>query len=587
MLILAQGLTLDTLGSSSAPNLSQLRDAGALSLINGRRAVPNILNALLPLMLGTRETGFGRPAEERRLMMRAWASVLPSGPAAPAVAAVPLDKDPASLLAAETVSRDPDGVPHVLPADGTGDEILRPRAPLTVFIASERSLGEVDALAGRWLSLTPDLRPRLLLATLGSPEDGARLGIVLLADGLPGTLRSSSTRTDGYLADTDLYAVVLAAASGGYRAAPQTVTRIPGSALARLKRLDLLTKRNGAALVPAGAALAVAAVAAVLLGMLGRGASASAGARLWLCLYAFPLAMLVTSGWPIADPLLYLGATALVMSCLAWAAVLCEHRTHRSAAGILGLVTACTLIIDLLTGAWMVRLSPLSGYHLQGIRAYGLGNEYEGIAFGMAITGGALSGLPLRVVAALAGVLTIAAASPWHGADTSGTIIGVVAAAGLWSLHRERPFRAPQFLFATAIGVLAAFLIAYIEKSTMGSASSHIGRALAAAMESGGGAALEVVSRKAAMSLRILLSPATAAAVLFLLMLMRAVRGRPGWWADQPESWRRAAPVVGYSALAALLFNDSGAVSALFLVGSWVVPALIGAAAYRVRGLHA
>jgi hypothetical protein len=100
-----------------------------------------------------------------------------------------------------------------------------------------------------------------------------------------------------------------------------------------------------------------------------------------------------------------------------------------------------------------------------------------------------------------------------------------------------------------------------------------MGGALAAAGERGPGYLWEVVARKALMNGRVLLHPAVLTAVAGgaagLWFMGTALRAHVDRLVTRYPRWAAGFQTAGWGALAAALFNDSGVVAALYLLGAF------------------
>ncbi len=195
---------------------------------------------------------------------------------------------------------------------------------------------------------------------------------------------------------------------------------------------------------------------------------------------------------------------------------------------------------------------------------------------------------------ALLWLLTLLAiGAPFWGADAGGAITAVVTfmtaviALRTPRLRGERSHRTFRRLrarpiaaaYTAAILVVAAF--ALLDRVQSPENRSHVGAAVAAGQTRGSGVLVEIIARKAAMNIGLLLTPGAAAALAGLI---------PIWWllgrgpllaraADALEKrpgLRRALPAAAWGALTAFIFNDSGIVAALLLLAAPTVAVIDG-----------
>jgi hypothetical protein len=236
--------------------------------------------------------------------------------------------------------------------------------------------------------------------------------------------------------------------------------------------------------------------------------------------------------------------------------------------------TAAVILIDAAFGLGSVQFSMLSGYQLQGIRYYGIGNEYMGVLIGCALFA-VSSGtrLPWARIALLA-CAWAALGHPALGAKAGGVVVGAAAlGVGIAVVRGRRP-RWRELAGWTALGIGAAFAVAWLDRAASGEALSHMGGALASAQTRGAAYLAEIVLRKLAMNARIATNPIMLGAAMLAACAMwlaaHRVDASGGPWAGAPvrRNGFRAAAMV---ALVALLFNDSGAVAAIFVLGPFIM----------------
>jgi hypothetical protein len=453
-----------------------------------------------------------------------------------------------------------------------------------------------------------DLTPRIDLTTtrvlVVSPRPPAgrngewdRLTLVILSGtGTgPGLLTSRTTRTPGLIANIDVGPTVLhwlgvpaPATMGGHVMTVQP----PSDARTVLQSMDRLVTTNAHGQIPVFGVLGGIAVVVVFGGL----ALITKRPHLrWLPAFGvlflmnMPLAMLLTVLFQPATVPSLLGWTVGLMFAGALMETAVAHmftgrdlknrkskiENQHSAIFILAALTCLVIVIDAFLGQPLVKFSVFSFYQLQGIRFYGIGNEYMAVLIGL----GLLVPFLARWSAAAAAVwflgLVLVIGSPSLGANAGGLVASVAAFGCAWQIllgKRMRPLHAAGWM---AAGLAAAIVVAIVERSASAEGASHIGGALQAAGSRGYGYLLEIVWRKLQMNGRILLHPAVLAAMVCvgaLGALARGPFGRPvqALVTDQPD-WARSWPAFGYGALAAFLFNDSGIVAAAFIFGAFLM----------------
>lgn len=619
VVILCPGLTADDLDRPDLPNLRALAARGAVGLMNVAAPRRDPTTSLLTLAVGdhvaavptdgevasagaagfdegatagvvfTRRTGLPAPEPDvlvhlgiaslarRNLNRELLGARLPAG---------------SSWALAECAPHgalQPEGL-LLVHADGLGPRVLRlqsqPRdsagqTPANLLIPVRDPAGADAALA---VLRHASWQPTIVLCPLPTPDwsiGGARLPAVVWASptGRIGLLTSATTRTPGLVANIDLAPTILAhegaAPEPGAAGHPWTVAAA-ADPIPQVRRLDHATATNQAALVPVFGVLGVVCALVAFTGLycaaVGRSARAQRVAA--LVLFTMPLAML------LAAPLRCETVPALSAAIVAWMLVLgavawgmTRNRPTQGPALVMA-ATSVAILLDAVLNLRLVQFSMFSGYQIQGIRFYGIGNEYMGVLIGSALfTISSWPGPAVLRIALLAGAL-IVLGHPGLGAKAGGIIVGSAALGLGVALVRGRQPTWRALALWTAAGIAAAFSVAWLDRTASGDVGSHLGAALAAAQVRGASHLAEIVARKLSMNLRIATNPimlgAAVLAAIALGVASRTPAFQNGPWSDQPA---RAAGfrAAGMAALVALLFNDSGAVAAIFIVGPFIM----------------
>jgi hypothetical protein len=470
----------------------------------------------------------------------------------------------------------------VVPADAPG-------ADVTVMVADGPAA--LDALARSVLPAVRSGAARVLVAVPYPPRapggGWARLGFVVAAGpGVPAgsLLTSPTTRTPGLSANVDLAPTVLTwhragplpnAAGRPLRAEPSAD---PWGAVAALDRQVVATT---AAAIPVSAGYATFAIGSVLASalLLWRGrarAGALRAARLALLLSAAALTAFLPVGViaPVS-PWGYGGCLVAVSAALVGVAYLLARWLCVPTAAVLFLVGTLAVCVDAVFGSPLVSRALLSGFYLAGIRFYGVGNEYMGLAIGSALAGPLL--LPSRAARRTAALVLwpwtlLAVGLPWWGANAGGAFAAGATFTAAVLASRTPLLRARHVAAAFAAGFVAVALLALLDRLRPGDARSHVGAAVAAGQVRGVSALAEIALRKVAMNVRLTLTPWALAAIAGLIptwvLLARgplADRARESL-ARRPGLRQVALPAALWGGLAALVFNDSGMVAALLLL---------------------
>lgn len=454
---------------------------------------------------------------------------------------------------------------------------------------------------------TPDVllvSPRPPAGDARHPTTWNRLTPLIAAgpDFPPGLLASATTRTPGLVANVDIAPTVLhlfrAPVASEMIGRPLRSVPYAGSGTERLavvSRMDYVTTLNYQALTRAMPPLGVFCFFVLLSGFLAYRAGGVRWAR-----WCAPGLVAVTN-----IPVAFLLAPILIpptlveygLRIVAWAVGLAvaDYALARllrvSPALASALLTVLLVVGDTLTGQILLKDSLLSGYALSGIRYYGVGNEYLGVTLGLALIGGfALldeRGIPfppddserkLRWTLILLW-LALAFLLGWPGlganagslaATGAGFGVGIVLLRG-----GKATVRLGALCVLAGLGLAFAFgaLEAALNRHAGTDASSHFGAALSAASGGrGAGYLAEIALRKVAMNLRLLVSPgflAGLAGLAGVVVGMQATFGAALRSVLERHVWLARSRSAALAAIiAALIFKDSGVVTAIFLCGA-------------------
>lgn len=480
------------------------------------------------------------------------------------------------------------------------------RAALLVVDAGELGPARaraLDDLVGRLAS--SGARTLVVSARPPGPPAGWTPALALVAaagPGMPaGLLSSPTTRTAGLVANVDVAPTILTwlGARPAPRATGHAMTLAPApDAWRALRALDARIRAADAARVPLLTALGLAAALAGFGGLAALALRRRSAARLCgfalLALLNMPVAMLWAAGLaPVLSPVRaanpWLLSTAVVVLMAGAAAAetmggraLARHRGLDRPSATITLAAAAmlaTLGADAVSGQWLVRFSVLSSYQVPGIRYYGIGNEHMGVAIGMALLVVFMGRMRLAPAGALLAATALVIGWPGLGANAGGVVAAIVALGAALTLVRGRSVRAWHAALWAAAGVGAALAVATADRALGGGPPTHLGGALAGVAAHGPHYLTEIVARKARMNLRLLLSPGALSALAGIAVVAALCRGpdrdRLAAFRSAHPPWSAGLAAAAWSALAALLFNDSGIVAALFIVGCLIAAGMI------------
>jgi len=399
----------------------------------------------------------------------------------------------------------------------------------------------------------------------------------------PGLLTSATTRTRGLIANVDVAPTLLHWLG---LPAPVTMTghvvySVPASdAVGEVRRLDRRTQLNQRVLLPLflllGGVLALClfGAALVLAGYLP-----ALPVRLGvLALMNMPLALMLAAAIPLAGTGHLIGACLLLMGTLALAEDGAGRILKQDVLAVFAGVTGAAISLDTLFGLGMIRFSVLSGYQIQGIRYYGIGNEYMGVLVGVALLLCFLwQGKPAARIGMLAGIALLLGL-PWWGENAGGFVTAVVALGAVWRGGKGKHLGIWGAIGWSVAGLVGALVLAELDRAISGSSAGHMGAALAATQQAGCSYAAKIAWRKVAMNLRISTQPYTVAALVGAGLMVGYARGilRPRLerLAQAHARWWEMRVPCFWSGLAALVFNDSGIVAALFILAAFLLSGL-------------
>jgi hypothetical protein len=411
--------------------------------------------------------------------------------------------------------------------------------------------------------------PRTLVIAIAEPtgEDDELLPIGIAGPGFDGDLISDTTRTNGYVASTDIAPTILE--YFGIPVPDQMTGQAirsegsidPGAIETRAARMKVVSPRRGAVI---GWPLLAWALATALVALLSRGALAKPAVRLFgLSVVYLPLLLLVGAAFePAKYPEMLI---VMIGAPLASALTLAALRDYRALA-VATALTVCAYALDAILGSPLSSLSLLGPNPLLGVRFYGIGNELEAL-LAVIIVGGIGAGLagfaprlsPGRCAAVFLVVgLFFAAifASGKFGADVGAAIdfpAGVACAAVAITGGRRR-----WIVLVILIPLIVVALLAVADLVT--GANSHFTRSV---LDAGGLHSLgDTAQRRLEQTGRSFVRP-----ILLIMLPVVAILAVVGWlrratlarWVAEYPAMRAALIGAVVATIVATLANDSGA----------------------------
>lgn len=406
--------------------------------------------------------------------------------------------------------------------------------------------------------------------------------VLAMGGGLePGVLTSPSTRRDGVVSNVDVLPTVLAWLDVGVPeglVGQRFETRVSGDPLAATSEAfhayERLARHRGEAfrLAIVVAILTLAAAAVTTLRRREPGARPPAWVRAGLFATAsIPLVMLL-------EPLVAFEALSATLATIVAGSlaigVLLAAVVRRDFAGFafLGGASLAILVLDVVVGSPLGARSLLGFTVAGGTRFYGLASEEMGVALAglLLVLGYVRDARPGLRAPAYAGAVAsvIVLAAPPFGAKFGMLLTAVPALAVAWTIFEGRRMTRETVLLVAAI-LIAGVGLATAAGLLAGAEGSHIGLETRVVGESGAGALLSVILRRAGVALRLLFTfwswlvlAGLGVSVFATVMRRRGTAetalGRPGV--------RGAAAGALAAGVTGLLFNDAGAVIVATLV---------------------
>lgn len=248
-------------------------------------------------------------------------------------------------------------------------------------------------------------------------------------------------------------------------------------------------------------------------------------------------------------------------------------------------LTVITLNIDLMTGSHLIQNSVLGYDPMAGARYYGIGNEYLGILLGssIALAGSFYQKYPQRgwllVMALFFAFQSVLMASPQLGAQSDGMITAPAAFLITLLMLGEIRIRPQTILWILAGVLVVAGGFTLYDMTRPLELQSHIGRAANQILLGGWSEAGTIITRKAAMNIKLIGSTIWSwvfmvTLLVLALLVFRPVGAMQQLGQDKPYMVKACGGIIT-GALIALIINDSGIVAASTTSIYLVVPLLI------------
>ncbi len=292
---------------------------------------------------------------------------------------------------------------------------------------------------------------------------------------------------------------------------------------------------------------------------------------------SFPLSFLLISQIEIFNPAFYIMISILSNLLIA---ALCQgtarvSKTHPLL--IILILTVAVIVVDLLSNTTLISNSIMSYQIIRGARYYGLGNEYLGVLLGAAISTAALllqkhfSRRRLFFTALLFTLLTFVVAYPRLGINVGGTIITCIALGYAFSRFSNLDMKVSGLLLLVLGTVATIAIMIIIDLKQPVQLQSHLGHGFSLILNGGFQDFVPIIYRKIQMHLQIISSTIWSWIFLLSLLLCIYLFFKPSNHATilmspipVDENYKGLQSIL-LAAIAAIIFNDSGIVTAAIL----------------------
>jgi len=299
-----------------------------------------------------------------------------------------------------------------------------------------------------------------------------------------------------------------------------------------------------------------------------------------LALALIPAGLAVAALVPPGRDAIHLAVTGMVAAALAFVGTRSRKPERGLAAALL--IAAALIAGDTVSGSWLMRRSAFEMGVMNGLRFYGISNDFMGCLVGMAVVGAAalaqFGPRGGRAAAVIGAAVVLAIGAPFWGANWGGAVTAAAGFASLWLLTRER-IRLRHVGLAVAMLAAGALAPAGLDLLQPEPARSHIGASAAALLAGRTGELGDVVVRKLLQNYGVLRQAPWSPFALVLCAgvfwaLLRP--GGPGRRALAGKRWIAAgiwASVI--AGIVAMVVNDSGVAA-----GFGCILAALGAAIF-------
>ncbi|PAB60924.1 hypothetical protein [Anaeromicrobium sediminis] len=239
--------------------------------------------------------------------------------------------------------------------------------------------------------------------------------------------------------------------------------------------------------------------------------------------------------------------------------------------GILILASATTifLMMDICTGATLIKKSLLGYDPIIGARYYGIGNEFMGVLIGSSLVFATalldrFSIKRIHVVAFFT-LLVIIMGFPKLGANVGGTITAICAFIFVTLRLYDVKIKLKHFLIIGVSVVVIVGILAYIDIKVL-NGGSHLGRAVMKIIKEGPVEVIRIINRKISMNLRLIgitiWSKVLISTILIIGVLFYRPTGTISRLSNKYPNLTKGFSGIVCACIVAFLVNDSGVVAA-------------------------
>ncbi len=466
-----------------------------------------------------------------------------------------------------------------------------------IEIHRDRAMREVDKFIGSLIPMVSRETMVMLVSPLPPAQairEGARLTPLVIAGGeiLPGSvLTSPSTRQKGLVANLDVAATVAAhlkaEQAGGIIGLPvQSVKenkQPPAAFIMNMYQWLAANSRQRTGILYYFTRYQWIVYFLVLLQVVFRYFRKIEPARYLLAaIMLYPLAILLVPLMGLSNPRLAIIASLVFVALITY--LLTRIKDDLKLYLTVAAVSVVPVVLDVLTGGYLMKSAALGYDLIIGGRFYGIGNEYMGVIIGAAILGCAalLQQYPaakhrlLPFIGLLFAGLTVFFAAPALGTNAGGALTAVAGfTVAMYKFTGRKINRRSWFLLvavlAGGVGVLAAlnyFLASGVQ--------SHIGRAINSLFSGDILAIWQTIQRKMVANFYLLRhSPFSNILFLQLLLWIGLYLRNQAYLNELDEKMpflKSGSTGLLTGAVAAFAFNDSGVIAAALLLNYLIVP---------------